>query len=349
MDNANTIQHANEIRTHLKQHFLKQHNLENAPIEMLPADASFRTYSRITLDNTSYLLMDSPPDKEPIDNFIKIDEHLKNLGFSAPTIIAKDALNGFLLLEDFGDNTFSRLLHSKDTEQGHTADSLYTLATETLISMHQNTMMTALNAHPYDMATYLREVNLFIEWFYPALMEKNLTFVEKSKWERAWVNDLGKILPTRSTLVLRDFHAGNLMLLEGRNGVDSCGLLDFQDALIGHPSYDLLSLLEDVRLDIAPSIEKKCLAHYKNITNAGEDFDMAYTLLSAQRHAKVLGIFVRLKERDCKGNYLQYLPRTAMLFNRAIQSGIPENVKKWIEKYMPNLKENLQGYLESNT
>ena len=318
----------------IKQEFLKQNDLGGATITPLPADASFRTYSRITTKDTSYLLMDSPPDKEPVENYIKIDEHLKAQGFSSPTIHAKDVVNGFLLLEDFGDDTFSHLLHT-----GTDPAPLYTLATETLIAMHQKTMMTALNVHPYDMPTYIREVNLFIEWFYPAITGKEISVVQKSNWEMAWITDLGKILPTRTTLVLRDFHAGNLMLLKDKKGTDKCGLLDFQDALIGHASYDILSLLEDVRLDIDPVIEQACLEQYKTAMHTGAEFDIAYTILSAQRHAKVLGIFIRLHKRDGKDKYLQYLPRTINLFHRAVCSDSCSNVKVWLDKYMPDYLE----------
>ena len=280
--------------------------------------------------------MDSPPDKEPVDAFILIAQHLIKLGFNAPTIFAKDIQNGFLLLEDFGDNTFSQLLHT-----GYDAKKLYKLATDTLIALHKNTMITAINAKPYDMATYIQEVNLFVQWLYPSLTGKNLTPIEKSKWEMAWINALGKILPTRSTLVLRDYHAGNLMLLNGGNSSETCGLLDFQDALIGNPAYDLLSLLEDVRLDIAPEVALENYRHYTNSMNTGKEFDTAYTVLSAQRHAKVLGIFVRLYKRDGKSNYLQYLPRTLSFFNRALEDENLAPVKAWFNSHLPTFSYDL--------
>ncbi len=317
-------------------------------IEKLPADASSRTYYRTYTNDKSYIIMDSPPASEPVNEFIKVAKHLKKQGFYPPEIYEIDEDKGFLMLEDFKDDTFYKLLN-----ENYPKLKLYKLATDTLIQMHKNSMMTALNIAPYDTAAYLREVELFSDWYYQWVMEKELTPKLKSQWMQLWVTALNEIPPHNTTLVLRDFHAGNLMLIK-RDGVDICALLDFQDALIGHIGYDLLSLLEDIRLDVPKPIRDECYNNYKTEMRLGDDFDKTYTILSAQRHAKVLGIFIRLLKRDNKNGYLKYMPRTAKLFKETIEAPYLKNIKQWVEENMPDYFEktkqkSTQSILQKNT
>jgi len=296
--------------------------------EIIPqkADASFRIYFRIVTKNNSFMVMDSPPDKEPIDLFVKIGKHLIEQGFNAPKLFKIDLENGFLLLEDFGDNTFTNLLKS-----GYDSKKLYFLATDLLINLHKSPFITSLAVNPYDIPSYLREVKLLSDWYIPYYYGE-MSVKNQSDWEKIWLKVLGELPMMRSTLVLRDYHAGNIMLLKN----DKCGLLDFQDALIGNPAYDLMSLLQDVRLDINKDIVKDNYEYYKKSMNYGEEFDKSYQILSAQRHAKVLGIFVRLSIRDNKNNYLQYLPRSLLLFEKSLQNPYLLPVKQFLEKNYPN-------------
>ncbi len=296
--------------------------------EIIPqkADASFRIYFRVVTKNNSFMVMDSPPDKEPIDLFVKIGKHLIEQGFNAPKLFKIDLENGFLLLEDFGDNTFTNLLKS-----GYDSKKLYFLATDLLINLHKSPFITSLAVSPYDIPSYLREVKLLSDWYIPYYYGE-MSVKNQSDWEKIWLKVLGELPMMRSTLVLRDYHAGNIMLLKN----DKCGLLDFQDALIGNPAYDLMSLLQDVRLDINKDIVKDNYEYYKKSMNYGEEFDKSYQILSAQRHAKVLGIFVRLSIRDNKNNYLQYLPRSLLLFEKSLQNPYLLPVKQFLEKNYPN-------------
>jgi len=296
--------------------------------EIIPqkADASFRIYFRVVTKNNSFMVMDSPPDKEPIDLFVKIGKHLIEQGFNAPKLFKIDLENGFLLLEDFGDNTFTNLLKS-----GYDSKKLYFLATDLLINLHKSPFITSLAVNPYDIPSYLREVKLLSDWYIPYYYGE-MSVKNQSDWEKIWLKVLGELPMMRSTLVLRDYHAGNIMLLKN----DKCGLLDFQDALIGNPAYDLMSLLQDVRLDINKDIVKDNYEYYKKSMNYGEEFDKSYQILSAQRHAKVLGIFVRLSIRDNKNNYLQYLTRSLLLFEKSLQSPYLLTVKQFLEKNYPD-------------
>lgn len=296
--------------------------------EIIPqkADASFRVYFRVVTKDGSFMVMDSPPDKEPTDLFIKIGKHLIEQGFNAPKLLKIDSDNGFLLLEDFGDNTFINLI-----KNGYDSKKLYSLATDLLIDLHKSPFITSLSINPYDIPLYLKEVKILSDWYIPYYYGE-MSLEKKSEWEKTWLKVLGELPMMRSTLVLRDYHAGNIMLLKD----DKCGLLDFQDALIGNPAYDLMSLLEDVRLDVDKNIIKNNYEYYKKAMNYGEEFDKSYQILAAQRHAKILGIFVRLSVRDNKDRYLELLPRSLSLFEKSLQSPYLLPVREFLERNYSN-------------
>lgn len=296
--------------------------------EIIPqkSDASFRVYSRVVTKDGSFMVMDSPPDKEPIDLFIKIGKHLIEQGFNAPKLLKIDSENGFLLLEDFGDNTFINLI-----KNGYDSKKLYSLATDLLIDLHKSPFITSLAVNPYDIPLYLKEVKILSDWYIPYYYGE-MSLEKKSEWEKAWLKVLGELPMMRSTLVLRDYHSGNIMLLKD----DKCGLLDFQDALIGSPAYDLMSLLEDVRLDVDKNVMKNSYEYYKKSMNYGEEFDKSYQIVAAQRHAKILGIFVRLSVRDNKDRYLKLLPRSLSLFEKSLKSPYLLPVKEFLERNYPN-------------
>lgn len=310
--------------------FRALHGWGDAECRVLAADASFRRYWRLTASNgDTRVLMDAPPPQEDVRPFVAIARLLTGMGLSAPRILAADEETGFLLLDDFGDATYTRLLAAGGDEA-----ALYALAVDALSTLHQH--QPPVTVPPYDEAVYLREAGLLPDWFLPAV-GVTLDASARTAWDEAWraVLPLADCVP--KTLVLRDFHVDNLMLLKDRKGVAACGLLDFQDALIGPLTYDLMSLLEDARRDIDPTliaaIKARYLAGRKDLKR--EDFDASWAVLAAQRHAKVIGIFVRLAKRDGKPIYLGHIPRVWRLLENAVTHPGLAPVAAWLDRYAP--------------
>ena len=318
-------------RDTLRQTFLKGTAWAAATAQPLAGDASFRRYIRLTLGSQRAMLMDAPPEVgEDVRPFARIDRHLIDLGLSAPEILGEDAEHGFLLLEDFGDATFTNLL----AQGAHEAD-LYALATDVLIALHGRDSVPDWLA-PYDDERLLAEVALLPDWFMAA-HGLDLDTQARAAYDHAWLNAFPHVHAGPRTLVLRDYHVDNLMRLEGRDGVRACGLLDFQDALAGHPAYDLMSLLEDARRDIDPALQAAMKERYctqRKITDVGA-FHTAYAILGAQRHAKVVGIFTRLDRRDGKPVYLKHIARVWGLLEKNLEHPALAEVRAWLDQYMP--------------
>jgi aminoglycoside/choline kinase family phosphotransferase len=155
-------------------------------------------------------------------------------------------------------------------------------------------------------------------------------------YRATWRRCLASLPPTPGALLLRDFHKDNLLWLPDRPGVRACGLLDFQDAQRGHPSYDLVSLIEDARRDVSADVHAACLARYLTATGLdGQDFRTGFALMAAQRHARIIGLFVRLLQRDGKPAYLPYLPRVWHQFERALQHAALEPLRDWVDRHLP--------------
>lgn len=301
---------------------------------LLAADASFRTYRRFADGNRRAVLMDAPPPKEDVRPFALLSDHLCNLGFSAPGVLAKDADAGLLLLEDFGDDTYTRLL-----DRGVGAGPLYALATDVLIDLHRRALHEAVprSLPAYDAARYLDEACLLTDWYLPAVLGQPTPDSVRQEYVAAWLDVLNGIDVQPRTLVLRDYHVDNLMRISGREGLRACGLLDFQDAVAGPAAYDLLSLLEDARRDVPPGIKVTMLERYRG---AFPDIDWAaflaaFTVLAAQRHAKVIGIFTRLCVRDGKPAYLRHIPRVWRLLDSALREPGLAPVASWFARHLP--------------
>lgn len=315
--------------------FLAAHGFADAERRPLAGDASFRRYERIDRDTKRAVLMDAPPAKEDVRPFVRVARHLKTLGFSAPEVIAADEALGALLLEDLGDDTFTRAL-----AQGGDERALYTLAVDVLIALHRLPPGQAVPADtpPYDHPRLLAEAMLLAEWYLPAVTGGKIEYEARQEYVRVW---MGQSLPSLSslptTLVLRDFHVDNLMRLAGREGIGRCGLLDFQDAVEGPRAYDLMSLVEDARRDIDPALAEAMTERY---LAAFPDLDRAaflddFAILAAQRHAKVIGIFTRLCVRDGKPGYLAHIPRLWRLLERRLAHPSLGRLAEWIAKYLP--------------
>lgn len=305
--------------------FLERAGWGNAIIAPLAGDASFRRYFRVTDASRRAVLMDAPPPHEDPRPFIAIAQHLTGDGFAAPRILAQDLTEGLVLIEDFGDLRVKEHLDARPGEEM----AVYRRAVDLLADLHRR---PAAALPPYDRAVYQREAGLLTEWFCPAIGLP----VDEAGYVRAWdaVLPLVEQSASPTVTVLRDYHAENIMLIDPP-AAHGLGLLDFQDALAGHPAYDLVSLLQDARRDVPPAVEAAMLAHYKAIASPPADFDAAYAVLGAQRNAKIIGIFTRLWQRDGKPRYLSFLPRMWGLLERDLAHPALASVADWFAANIP--------------
>jgi aminoglycoside/choline kinase family phosphotransferase len=307
--------------------FLKRCGWEGAEILPLAGDASFRRYFRVVAPKRQAVLMDAPPPHEDPRPFIRIAEHLTGLGFSAPAILGSDLEHGLVLLEDFGDARMREVVDAAPENEHR----IYADVVRLLARLHQH---PAADLPPYGRSELQREVGLFVEWYCPAVG----LAVDEVGYRAAWDEAFDAIGGGATVTVLRDYHAENIMLIEGREGLAGLGLLDFQDALAGHPAYDLVSLLQDARRDVPEEIEAEMRALYAEVAGPDEGFDAAYAILGAQRNAKILGIFIRLWKRDGKSTYLKYLPRVWGYFERDLKHPVLAGVAAWFAENIPSEK-----------
>lgn len=308
--------------------FLASCGWSGARIETLAGDASFRRYFRVLCDDgRQAVLMDAPPPHEDPRPFIAVAEWLVSVGLSAPEILARDLERGLLLLGDFGDDRLREALDlAPDRER-----ELYELATDVLVHLHRHPPMAGLPVHGLDQ--WLDELMLFTDWYCPAVGIE----VDAEGYRRAWIEALGPVAEDGlgPVTVLRDYHAENIMLVEGRDGVAHLGLLDFQDALSGHPAYDLASVLEDARRDVAPELERAMLDRYIAATGHGEAFERAYWAIAGQRNTRILGVFTRLWKRDGKPGYRRFQPRMWGLLERDLAQPVLAPVRAWFDDNVP--------------
>jgi len=313
--------------------FLEAAGWSGAAVTPLAADASFRSYHRVRLGGERAVLMDAPPDREKPAAFLQVAEILATLRLSAPRILAEDLAGGFLLLEDLGDRTFTRAL-----AEGAEEAPLYRLATDTLIALHRR-WDPALGAGlpAYDAESLPAETELFLDWTLPALTGETVAPIVREQFRAAWEAVLPPAFALPPTLVLRDYHVDNLMVLPGRRGVAACGLLDFQDALLGSPAYDLVSLLQDARRDVPQAVARKMLQRYRAaFPELDTDiFEAAYWALGAQRTTRILGVFLRLDRRDGKPAYLAHLPRLWRLLGAALERPALAPLAAWFDRHVP--------------
>ena len=273
-------------------------------ISFLAGDASFRRYARIKLQNKTYMLMDAPPEKEDCVPFVSIDEFFDGHGVRVPHIVAKDLTQGLLLLEDFGDVVLSTLLNDE------TVDQYYAQSFKQLIELQQIDGKDHLPAYSYE--KLMTEMHLLTEWMLPSLniqpTEQQLETIEQAF-------DFLAIEATQQPQVIvhRDFHSRNLMKIDNEQEL---GVIDFQDAVIGADTYDLISITRDAYVQWNAERVYEWFEVFYNLLPAAakenrsfEQFKRDADLMAIQRHLKILGIFVRLFERDGKSGYLKDLPR----------------------------------------
>jgi hypothetical protein len=307
--------------------FLAAHGWAGAEIRPLAGDASFRRYFRVHRGGDTAVLMDAPPEHEDIGPFLTVAGHLLDRGFKPPRPLAINREKGLLLLEDFGDDRVGPLLQR---EPGRERE-IYESAVDTLAQLGRDAAPGDIP--PYDDAAMAREVGLFTEWYAPALSLDVDEEAYLAAWRQVWNGVLAEV-ERRPVLVLRDYHADNLMVLPGRREL---GLLDFQDALAGHPAYDLVSLLQDARRDVPAALEEAMLGRYAEAAGVQDRFAFRahYEILGAQRNTKILGIFTRLWKRDGKAHYLPLQPRVWGYLERNLAHPALGPVRDWFDGNVP--------------
>lgn len=332
--------------------------------DFMQGDASARAYERlVAADGQTAILMISPPRPdgpavrggkpysaiaklaENVHAFVAMDRGLRALNFSAPEILAQDLDLGLLLTEDLG------------PEQVVNADGpipeRYEAAACLLASMHGHKLPTILPVSDtrdhvipdYDATALAIETELLLDWYSSHIAGVALPAVARSRFEKIWAGLIEDITSQPPTWVLRDFHSPNLIWLEAREGHCKLGLIDFQDAVIGHPAYDLVSLGQDARVTVPPDLELRLLGAYAKARRANDpDFDLAafargYAILGAQRNTKIAGIFARLDKRDGKPAYLKHLPRVETYLRRNLEHPAVAELKQWHIEWLPKMFE----------
>lgn len=299
----------------------------------LPADASHRRYIRLfdMQRGRQALLMDAPPDKEPkTPAFVAVAQALRTARLSAPEIYEADVPRGLLLLEDFGDMSFTHALSLDPAREG----ALYSAAGAVVPALNG---LALPGTAPYGVAALTKELDIFCDHWWPDAMGGPMTPHIRAGFDEAWAGPLQKLenaARTRPALTLRDFHVDNLFDLPARDGQARVGLIDFQDALIGHAAYDLVSLLQDVRRTVSPAVETAVLQEAESAID-DPDLRTFYALYGAQRAMKILGIFTRLDTVDNKPAYRRHIPRTWQCVTMNLNAPDLAPLAAWINTHVP--------------
>lgn len=322
-----------EARDEAKREFLDEHRLASAKRAPITADCSFRSYERIHLSKSKTLiLMDAPPEKEEVQPFVTMSGYLRENGFSAPEIFQVDVSRGFLLLEDFGDDSYTSVLEDVANNDVRQEQEMYRQAIDVIVALQK--LPALANVPTYSDDVLLQEAMLFTEWYLPTLRNDPISDHMIQEYAHIWRQLLPYTHILKNVLVLRDYHADNLMLLSEREGVKKVGLLDFQDALIGSPAYDMVSLLEDARRDVSTPVVSSMINYYlsqmPHINR--KDFLASYAILGAQRNCKIMGIFARKMARDHDSNYLRFLARVWNHIQNDLKHPLLEPLQIWMEK-----------------
>jgi hypothetical protein len=342
--------------------FIAEAGYSEAVRERMPGDASTRSYHRLAVGGKRAILMNAPkrPDGPPVHDgrsysqiahlaetvvpFVAVAKALRGRGLSAPDIYHADLQQGLLIIEDLGrEGVVAGDPPAPIVER-------YETAVDVLLSLHDKLQPTALPVAPhlehaiptYDMDAYMIEAELLLEWYLPRLGVM-VTDEARADFFALWHEALQPAIDATQTWVLRDFHSPNLLWLPNRNELERLGILDFQDAMLGPPAYDLASLLQDARVDVPEEVEVALLARYvRRRRTADADFDGAafirtYVTLAAQRASKVLGIFARLDLRDGKPHYLRHIPRVSGYLGRSLAHPSLEGLNEWYSRHVPAL------------
>ena len=343
--------------------FIAEAGLSEATRERMQGDASTRRYHRLILGNRRAILMDAPkrPDGPPVRDgkpysqiahlaesvvpFVGMAKGLRAQGLTAPEIQHADMQQGLLIIEDLG---------NEGVVAGDPPAPIverYEAAVDALVALHGKELPSVLpvaphvehEIPPYDMDAFLIEVELLLDWYLPRL---GIDVGEqwRADYVGLWRDALEAALDAPPTWVLRDFHSPNLLWLPDRPDIARIGILDFQDAVMGPPAYDVASLLQDARVDVPEEIEVALLGRYVRQRRAADpdfnpaDFIRSYVTLAAQRASKILGIFARLDVRDGKPQYLRHMPRISGYLRRSLGHPALEPLRAWYNTNVPSLK-----------
>jgi aminoglycoside/choline kinase family phosphotransferase len=355
-------------RSDLARDFLISAGMGDAALTRLPGDASTRSYARLVSPQGSRLiLMDAPTAAESlpcgpeaddasrtaagynamarlaacrVDAFVGADLFLRRQGFSAPEVIAFDVANGFAVMEDLGPNLFAQRI-----EAGAHALTFYEAAVDLLVRLHETATPDALpvpGAPPWPLLAYddlalKTGADLFLDWQPRLAQAADFGAEARLAWEVLWAPIRARGAAGASVFTHRDYHAENLIWLEARQGLARVGLLDFQDCVRAHPAWDLLSLLQDARRDVAPELETAMLARYFAARpQVDRDAFLAdYAALATLNNARIVGIFSRLIVRDDKPRYRDFLPRMWRLLARNLAHPDLAGLKAWFDRYVP--------------
>lgn len=297
----------------------------------LAGDASNRSYQRLTgPDSRTAVLMDAPPEKgEDTRPFVHIAKYLRSQGLSAPEIFDQDVKNGFLLIEDLGDDQFSRVIKADRKKQM----PLYAAATDVLVALHQASFP---ELDPLGPRTMAEMAGLVFEKYRGGILGETDSALQK-RFEDQFEDILRQAVKGPPVFVHRDYHAENLLWLPDREGLAKVGIIDFQDARSGHPAYDLVSLLQDARRDVPAGVEMQMIDRY--IAAAGVDdstFRTAYAVIGVQRHLRILGVFARLSLDFGRSDYLKYIPRVWAHFEHGLDHPVMANVADLLRQNLPS-------------
>lgn len=346
--------------------FLEDTAFAEADARYLQGDASARAYARLVLPDRRAVLMNAPrqPDGPPIRDgkpysalvhlaedvkpFVAVAEALRARGLSAPEILAFDLEKGFIVLEDFGDEILKTAM-----ARGASQAELWRKAVDILLALSEmppDASLPVPGSSPYplpefDAEAMLIEASLIVEWLWPAAKGQALPQDVRAEFEALWRPHLEAAATADPGWVLRDYHSPNLMHLPDRAGLQSIGLLDFQDALRGPLAYDLVSVLQDARLDVPEALERAELDRYcaartaRGGTFSSDDFRTLYATLGAQRNSKILGIFARLAKRDKKRAYLAHMPRVARYLERDLAHPALADLRDFYARAFPRAED----------
>jgi N-acetylmuramate 1-kinase len=324
-------------------------------------DASARRYETVMHNGTRVLLMDMPvrPDGPPVKNgkpysqiahlaegitaVIAINKHLVALGYSAPRILQEDIGNGLALIEPLGDKVFGKMMLAGEDMREPMKTAASVLADMTQYdwpALPEAAPGLAHRVHSYDRDAQLIEVDLMPSWFIPHVRGVEATDEQKQSFADAWNRVLPLAVPAKPVWAIRDYHSPNLLWIPERHGLKRVGIIDSQDALLGHPAYDLVSMSQDARVDVSPDTEAEIFEHYckeRAVMGAFDrnDFETAYAVLGAQRASKILGIFARLNKRDGKPGYLKHIPRMKRYLAKNLGHAALKPVKDWVKLHAP--------------
>jgi tRNA threonylcarbamoyl adenosine modification protein YjeE len=328
----------------------------------LEGDASARRYEWLEgAEGSKPILMDMPtrPDgpvvkdgkpysaiahlAEGLPAVVAINAELVARGYSAPRISRFDLRKGLAVIENLGTRVFGKMLLAGEdmTEPMLAAASVLAhMAAQSWPAEVPADSSTRHRLSPYDDEALLIEADLLPSWFFPYAMGRDAPSSLNESFAAAWAPLLPLIKPERPVWVLRDYHSPNLIWIPERQGLQRVGLIDTQDAVLGHPAYDLMSMTQDARVDIPPDLARKTVAHYLELRAAEKDFDRAnllaaYAVLGAQRATKILGIFARLSKRDGKHGYLRHMPRVSRALAENLQHPALAGLRRWYEQNLP--------------